>query len=91
MSTGLALFWQLADRWGTVTAFGVAVSLQLTHEVLGRLVGAQRPTVTLALSELAEAGLVVRVPKAGWLLSRDSYGELGSVEESLADSPTAPV
>ena len=68
----LALFWQLAERWGRVTPFGVEVPLELTHESLGRLVGAQRPTVTLALRDLAEEGVVTRSARRGWLLDRSS-------------------
>ena len=45
----LILFWLLAERWETVGPEGVHVSLPLTHEVLAMLIGAQRPTVTLAL------------------------------------------
>ena len=40
----LALFWQLAERWGKVGADGVRLELKLTHELIGRLAGAKRPT-----------------------------------------------
>ena len=68
----LALLWHLADRWGRMTADGVVVPLKLTHEALGRLVGAQRPTVTLALAELGGSGAVTRSSTGGWLLSAAS-------------------
>jgi CRP-like cAMP-binding protein len=68
----LALLWQLAERWGRVTPAGVEVSLKLTHEQLGRLVGAQRPSVTLGLGELAHGDLVTRTAGGGWLLRPDS-------------------
>ena len=68
----LALLWHLADRWGRVTADGVHLPLRLTHEALGRLVGAQRPTVTLALADLAGAGRVTRSGISGWLLEPGS-------------------
>jgi CRP/FNR family transcriptional regulator, cyclic AMP receptor protein len=77
----LAVLWHLADRWGRVTPFGVEVPLELTHELLGRFVGARRPTVTLALGELAEHGAVKRVPGMGWLLDPTSQDTL---------RPTAP-
>ena len=80
----VALFWQLAERWGHVTPFGIEVPLQLTHEVLGRLVGAQRPTVTLALRDLADDGIVTRSPRGGWLLDRGSRELL-----EAADAPAA--
>jgi CRP/FNR family transcriptional regulator, cyclic AMP receptor protein len=43
-----------------VTGDGVVIGLRLTHEVLGCLVGARRPTVTLALKDLGAAGHVRR-------------------------------
>jgi CRP/FNR family transcriptional regulator, cyclic AMP receptor protein len=62
------LFWHLADRWGRVTSEGVVLPLKLSHELLGALIGAQRPTVTLALGALAERGAVIRRPDRTWLL-----------------------
>ena len=79
----LALLWQLAERWGRVTPFGVEVPLALTHEILGRLVGAQRPTVTLALRDLADEGAVTRTRDRGWLLDPDS-------QDALRPTPPAP-
>ena len=67
----VALFWHLADRWGQMTVEGAVLPLRLTHETLGRLVGAQRPTVTLALRDLREQG-ALRRRGAGWLLAADS-------------------
>src|SRR5689334_25024112 len=63
-----ALFWHLAERWGRVTGEGVVVPLALTHRILGQLVGARRPTVSTALSELAERGELTRRPDGSWLL-----------------------
>src|SRR3954466_8866384 len=65
-----ALLWHLADRWGHVTLDGVVVPVRLTHDMIGRLVGAHRPSVTTALSELARAGRISRPPH-GWLLRGD--------------------
>jgi len=64
------LLWFLAERWGRVTPDGVVVPLALTHEMLGRLVGARRPTVTLAVRVLARHGAVARRGDGGWLLRR---------------------
>ena len=64
----LVLFWHLADRWGRVTPDGVVLPLGLSHEMLGALIGAQRPTVTLALKQLTQRGMVQRRPDRGWLL-----------------------
>ena len=52
----LALFWHLAERWGRMTADGVALPMTLSHRMLGQLVGARRPTVSTALSDLVARG-----------------------------------
>jgi CRP/FNR family transcriptional regulator, cyclic AMP receptor protein len=81
-----ALFWHLAERWGRVSGDGVIVPLALTHRILGQLVGARRPTVSTALSELADRGELVRRPDGSWLLRGDPPDA-----ESLARKPgTAP-
>lgn len=61
------LFWHAAERWGRVTRDGVVVPLNLTHEMLSRLIGARRPSVTSALGRLSDAGTLVREPD-GWVL-----------------------
>jgi CRP-like cAMP-binding protein len=63
----LALLWLLADSWGRVTPAGVTVPFALTHETIGTMIGARRPTVTLAFGELVERGAIVRQDE-GWLL-----------------------
>jgi DNA-binding IclR family transcriptional regulator len=40
-----------------------------SHATIGHLVGAQRPTVSLALHALAEAGLLRRGDTGAWTLS----------------------
>jgi CRP-like cAMP-binding protein len=67
----LAVLWHLAGRWGRVTPQGVLVPLPLTHDMLGRLAGAQRPTVTIAVTQLAHDGAIERSVD-GWLLAPDS-------------------
>jgi CRP/FNR family transcriptional regulator, cyclic AMP receptor protein len=67
----LLLFWRLADRWGHRTPEGVVVGLSMSHASLGTLIGAQRPSVTTALTKLAERELVVRRPDGSWLLLGD--------------------
>jgi hypothetical protein len=70
------LFWHLAERWGRVEPGGIHVALPLTHSLLGRLAGAERPSVSHALARLGDAGLVTG--SAGhWHLH-------GSVEDHLA-------
>jgi CRP/FNR family cyclic AMP-dependent transcriptional regulator len=60
-------FWELADRYGRVGPDGVRLELQLTHEIISHLVGAQRPSVSSALGRLARSGHVRRVGQT-WLL-----------------------
>jgi CRP/FNR family cyclic AMP-dependent transcriptional regulator len=67
----LLLMWRLADRWGRVTSDGIVVPLRLTHGWLAHLVGAQRPSVTTALGNLAGAGRVERLDDGSWLLRGD--------------------
>ena len=70
----LTLFWHLAERWGRVTASGVAVGVPVPHRVLAQLVGARRPTVSTALSRLAESGELTRDRNGGWLLTGAPVG-----------------
>jgi CRP/FNR family transcriptional regulator, cyclic AMP receptor protein len=77
------LFWELAERWGRVRSDGISVPLHLTHTVLAELVAARRPTVTSALSELADRGLLRAVDRA-WLLSGEPPGELLELRETVA-------
>jgi CRP/FNR family cyclic AMP-dependent transcriptional regulator len=71
----LMLFWHLAGRWGHVRTDGVALRLRLTHTVLADIVGARRPTVSTALSDLAAQGLL-RFDDVTWLLTGEPPGEL---------------
>jgi CRP-like cAMP-binding protein len=66
----LALMWLLAESWGQVTPAGTLLPIALTHAALGGLIGARRPTVTLALGNLTAAGVIRRQPR-GWLLLGD--------------------
>jgi CRP/FNR family cyclic AMP-dependent transcriptional regulator len=70
----LSLFWHLAERWGRMTSDGVAIPLTLSHRMLGQLVGARRPTVSTAISELAEREELVRRDDGTWLLTGDPVG-----------------
>jgi CRP/FNR family cyclic AMP-dependent transcriptional regulator len=72
----VVLFWHLAERWGRVTPSGVVLPLGLTHQVLGQLVGCRRASVTTALKEVVESGMVVRRPDGSWLLTGSPPDEL---------------
>jgi CRP/FNR family cyclic AMP-dependent transcriptional regulator len=80
----LALFWHLADRFGHVTPEGIVLSLRLTHEALGRLVGARRPTVTLALRSLTERGAVRRDDERRWVVT-DMPADVALLASPLTD------
>ena len=64
----VALFRHLAERWGRVTPDGIVIALSLTHEALGRIIGARRPTVTLALKALSGEDRLQRRRDGAWLL-----------------------
>jgi CRP-like cAMP-binding protein len=79
----LALMWLLAESWGQVTPAGTFVPINLTHSALGGLIGARRPTVTLALGNLANAGMLRRQER-GWLLqgSPDQLASAGAAHRA---------
>lgn len=64
----LALLGHFADRWGTATPEGRVLHLPVTHALLGRFIGAQRPTVSLALTKLADERRLVREHGGRWTL-----------------------
>jgi hypothetical protein len=91
----LALFWQLAERWGRVAPRGILVPLALTHGVLGALVGARRPTVSTALGRLVREGQLQRQDDGTWLLAGEPVGQpIGEaarvVRRRARRSPPAP-
>ena len=55
-----------------------SLPVKLTHETLGRFVGARRPSVTLAMGQLADDGLITRRDDGAWVLPPRS-------QEVLAD------
>lgn len=63
----LVALWHIAAGWGRVTPRGVLLRLPLTHEMLGHIIGAKRPSVWAALKVLQQRALVQRV-KEGYLL-----------------------
>ena len=88
----LSLMWMLAESWGYVTPHGTRLPMSLTHDTLGGLIGARRPTVTLALRELVERGAIVRQGD-GWLLlasppEPDAADESAGGPSLIASGPT---
>ncbi len=72
----LVLLWHLADRFGRVTPAGTVIPLELSHQDLAELVGAQRPSVSARLSALNRRGELVRRADRTWLLPGDPPAEL---------------
>lgn len=70
------LMWHLSARWGKVEPGGIRLPIPLTHQLLGRLIGAERPSVSHALGRLAHSGLV-----SG---HGDEWHLHGSLDEQLA-------
>jgi hypothetical protein len=62
------LFAVLGERWGRVTPSGIQLRLPLSHDLLGQLVGARRPPVTMALKALRAQGAIVPLGQGHWLL-----------------------
>ena len=60
---------------------GVTVPLKLTHKLLGRLVRAQRPSVTASVRDLERRGMLSRPDDGTWLL----HGEPTSQLDLLTD------
>lgn len=89
----LILFWLLADRWGRVGPDGILIHLPLTHEVLAMLIGAHRPTATVALKRLADLGFLVREATDRWLFTRRAVetlehpNSIGLVDDEAAGEP----
>jgi CRP/FNR family transcriptional regulator, cyclic AMP receptor protein len=81
----LVIMWYLADRWGKVRTDGVHLPLKLTHQTLGRLVGAQRPSVTTALKHLADEGRLTRTAERTWLLHGDPPETLEHLRRDTAE------
>ncbi len=82
----LALFWSIADRQGVVRPDGVWLELAATHDTLASMVGAQRPTVSLGLTRLAEGGLV-RAENGGWLIAPDSVDAFAKPSSADGSDP----
>lgn len=64
----LALLWSLAERWGRSTPAGVELEVNVPQGVLAEMVGARRPTVSQALTDLCDRGALVTKGPGAWLL-----------------------
>ena len=75
----LLLFWHLADRWGRVRPDGTCLDLRLTHDVIARMVGAHRTSVTLAVHRLTDEGRLKRTSGGAWILVGDPPEDLSDL------------
>ncbi|MBV9005760.1 MAG: winged helix-turn-helix domain-containing protein, partial [Solirubrobacterales bacterium] len=85
----MLVLWHFADRWGRVTPRGIKIPLPLTHNLLGLVVGAHRPSVTSAIRSLTDAGHLQPCPHSQWLLCGEPPEELRGMHEYAAryDTP----
>ena len=79
----MAIMWHLASRTGRVTTEGTVMPYPLSHRALARLIGASRPTVSLAISTLQKQGCIRRRDDGTWLLVGWT-GEQATIEELVA-------
>src|SRR4051794_21764616 len=68
----LVLLWHIADRWcddgEDGAGDGCVIPVHLTHQLLASLISAQRPTVTSALAQLTERGLISRTDNGRFVM-----------------------
>ena len=72
---------QLCREFGHLDGSHTHLEIRLTHEEIGTLIGASRPTVTLALGELEADGVVRRV---GRFIDVDDIGALETLAQQGA-------
>jgi CRP/FNR family cyclic AMP-dependent transcriptional regulator len=85
----LAFAWHLCERFGRVGPDGVTLGVKLTHETIGRLIGAERSTVTLAIAALEREGLLRRRSDGLIELPHGSAKRLCAPEEGPIKLPKA--
>ncbi len=64
----LLVLWLLAELWGENRSEGARIPYRISHQTLADLVGARRPTVTLAVRALTERALLDRAESGEWIL-----------------------
>jgi CRP-like cAMP-binding protein len=88
----VALFCLLAEDHGRVGADGIRLELRLTHQDIGGLIGACRPTVSQALKSL-DAGGVLQVERRRWRLEQEALRlvGIGCAQPGTVDDPAPEV
>lgn len=87
----LILFWHLAGRWGRVRRDGIVMPIPLTHKLIGRLVGARRPSVSTALKQLERDGRLARLHDGGWLLTGEPPRESAALHDGSRMDQALPI
>lgn len=64
----LLTLWALSERWGRVGPQGITVPIPLSHQRLGDIVGAHRPSVTTAMGALTRSGMLSRADDGSWIV-----------------------
>lgn len=87
----LVTLWHLASSFGRVTSEGVVIPFRLTHEVLGEIIGAQRPSVTTAIGRLQDTAQIKRAPGGGYVMLADPAEWVRSAKRAITSaSPLTP-
>jgi CRP/FNR family transcriptional regulator, cyclic AMP receptor protein len=87
----LLTLWILAHRCGRITPEGTVLPLPLSHEVLGRLAAARRPTITLALRTLESTACVQRGPNGHLTLGPAANRRVQElIDASISHLPIGP-
>jgi CRP-like cAMP-binding protein len=79
----LVVLWHIAGRWGEPEEDGTAMPVRVTHELLGNLTSAQRPSVSHALTALRRRGLIDRTADGRLLLRGAPPSALAALRDAL--------
>jgi CRP-like cAMP-binding protein len=79
--------WELAYRFGHMTAEGVVLDLPITHTQLAAITAAQRPSVSSAAGRLEANGRVIRPDRHRWVLPGEPPRILTSLSRQTGLQP----
>ncbi len=86
----LSILCHLVERFGHMTSSGARLDLPLSHGTLGQLIGAARPTVSLACKQLEASGAARRCGHQGWILSHEAQALLDGPWPQTLKRPERP-
>jgi CRP/FNR family transcriptional regulator len=72
----ISLFLSLAEEYGETNDTSLKVDLKLTHEKLSEMIGSARETVTDAISELKQKGVIKQDKSGRYLLLKEKVREV---------------